>query len=390
MRKRILSVLIAVFMIAVMGVTAFASETPKVVFEVSEVSDNGEFTVDLTIYNATFKGFLGTLGYDPNVVQPAAEEFSEISEVPAKAYELESETEVEDWLLSSGSKIDSEKSKLDLIYILNTKAKSPNTVVSAKFQALASDGGLNVAKLKFKKIADGNIDFKLIENKLTPNGFMLINANGMQSCTVEISYSDGNVTTYNIDGTVETKSSNEGETDEETFKKRVQARSNGTVFLQIDNYATVSDSVLKWVDKDNKAVMPYIKNNYTMVPLRYIAEELNSKVAYNEETQEITIENSRTILVFKVGSVDYTDDGLKKTADVAPEIVNSRTFVPLRTVSEALNRSVEWLEKDRIVVITSKEYPWEIGNKVEDGLLSEIKLMMSPMVRDFAYFSEEK
>ena len=391
MKKRILSVLVVVLMVAMLGVTAMASETPKVVFDVSEVAEDGGFTVDLTIYNATFKGFLGTLGYDVNVVKPASEEFSEISEVPAKAYELESEAEVADWLLSEGSKIDSVENKLDLIYILNTKAKSPNSIVSAKFQALADENGLNVAKIKFNKIADGAIDFQLIENKLTPNGFMLINANGMQSCTVEINYPEGvgESKVYNIDGTVETKSSNEADTDEETFKKRIQARSNGTVFLQIDNYATVSDSVLKWVDKDNKAVMPYIKDSRTYVPLRYIAEELDSKVSYNEQTQEVTIENSRTILVFKIGSVEYTDDGLKKTADVAPEIVNSRTFVPLRVVSEALNKSVEWLENDRMVVITSKEYPWEIGNKVEDGLLSEIKLMMSPMVRDFAYFSEE-
>ena len=158
--------------------------------------------------------------------------------------------------------------------------------------------------------------------------------------------------------------------------------------MQIGNYATVSDSVLKWIDKDNKAVMPYIKDGRTMVPLRYIAEELDAKVSYDGETKEVKIETAKTILIFKIGSTVYTDDGLKKATDVAPEIVNDRTFVPLRVVSESLNRAVEWLESDRMVVITKVDYPWDNNNKIEKQLLNEIKLMISPMVRDFAYSLE--
>lgn len=381
--KKVISLVLILCMAFSMSVLA-DDTSAKVVFDVSDVDDNGNFTVDMTIYNATFKGFLGTLSYDSSVVAPAAETFEEIASIPSKAYNSDNE-EIADWLLAKGSAI--KDNTLNLVYMLNTKAEYPNSIVSSKFQALASEEGLLVARYNFKKLSDGNPDFKIESSKIAKNGFMLVNANGMQSCTVHINMpnSMGESVIVNIDGTVETKTSNDSEADEETIRKRVQARSNGTVFLQIDNYATVSDSLLKWIDKDNKAVMPYIKNDYTMVPLRYIAEELNSKVTYNDETREIKIENSKTILVFKVGSIEYTDDGLKKTANVAPEIVNDRTFVPLRTVSEALNRSVEWIDSARIVVITSKEYPWDNENKIEQELLNEIKLMISPMVRDFAY-----
>ena len=379
MRK--ILVLLVVFVIA-FAMPVAAETAAKVVFDISEVDADGNFAIDLTIYNATFKGFIGTLTYDSSVVVPVSETFEKIAEIPAKAYNNEN-AEIEDWLIDDASKID--EGKLNLIYILNTDVEYPNSIISSKFQALASEDGLNVARLKFKKIADGAPAFGLEENK-----FMLINSNGSQACEVQINIpkSMGESVIINVDGVVKTMVSNESETDAETMQKRVQARSNGTVFLQIDNYATVSDSILKWIDKENKAVMPYIKNDYTMVPLRYIAEELNSNVSYNDETREITIENTKTILKFTVDSVDYTDDGLKKTADIAPEIVNSRTFVPLRTVSEALNRSVEWIEADRMVVITSREYPWDNENKVEKELLNEIKLMISPMVRDFAYLSE--
>lgn len=388
--KKIISLmLILTLSCSCFAMTAFAADnSAKVVFDVSDADENGNFKIDLTIYNATFKGFLGSLAYDGTVVAPVSESFAEIASIPARAYN-EDGSAVNDWLLDGGSSI--KENKLDLIYLLNTNAKYPNSIVSSKFQALADENGLTVASFSFKRLADGNPNF-IVETgestELVP--FRLVNANGVVPCEIHINVPEnmGESLVFNVDGTVKTVSSSESEADEETMKKRVQARSNGTLFLQIDNYATVSDSLLKWIDKDNKSVMPYIKDNRTMVPLRYIAEELNSKVSYNEETREITIENARTILVFKVDSTEYTDDGLKKSADVAPEIVNDRTFVPLRVISEALNRSVEWLADDKIVVITSKEYPWSNENKVEKELLNEIKLMISPMIRDFAYLND--
>ena len=400
MKKNIFALLIILTIMAVPLCGAAEENTvnsssPSVVFDVAEPDADGYFTIDLTVYNATFKGFLGTLGYDESIVTPVSsetkevsDEFEKISSVPLKAKSLDSDEEYDNWILSKGSSI--KESKLNIVYILNNKVNYPNSIVSSKFQALADENGLNVARFYFKKIADGSADFKLLASNLAANGFVLVNSNGMQSCTVEINCPEGlgESVSVAIDGTVSTKSSDETDTDEETFEKRIKARSNGTVFLQIDNYATVSDSILKWVDKDNKNVVPFIKDDYTMVPLRYISEELNSKVSYNETTQEITIENQKTILIFKIGSLSYTDDGLKKSLDVAPEIVNGRTFVPLRAVSEALNRSVEWLENDKIVVITAKDYPWSKDNKVEKELLQEIKLMISPMVRDFAYMNE--
>jgi len=382
--KRVIS-LILVLCLA-FSFCAMAEETAdkaKVVFQVSEVDENGNFNVDLTIYNSTFKGFLGTLVYDKAVVAPAGETFEEFASIPAKAYD--GEEEVADWLVGKSSKVS--EGKIDLVYVLNTKAKYPNSIVSAKFQALASENGLTVASMKFKKLADGKPAFNVEKSNISANGFSLVNSNGLVSCDVHINVPEsmGESVVISIDGTVKTVASDESEADEETMRKRVQRRSNGTLFLQVGNYATVSDSLLKWIDKDNKAVMPYIKDNRTYVPLRFIAEELNSKVSYNGDTREVTIETAKTILIFKIGSTEYTDDGLKKTTDAAPEIVNNRTFVPIRVVSEALNRSVEWLGTDKMVVITAKDYPWDNENKVEKDLLNEIKLMISPMLRDFAY-----
>ncbi|NPV90546.1 MAG: hypothetical protein HPY50_07230 [Firmicutes bacterium] len=63
-----------------------------------------------------------------------------------------------------------------------------------------------------------------------------------------------------------------------------------TIILFIDNNIAVVDGVPKAVDPDNKNVKPVIMPpGRTMLPLRFIAEELGCKVDWNPSTQEIKI-----------------------------------------------------------------------------------------------------
>lgn len=367
------------------------ADKAKVVFDVSAPDADGFFTVDITLYNATYKGIISAISYDAAVVAPVNKETKEVTtnlmealSCPTVAKDLESGAEIADWQSFKGSKM--ANGTIALVTILNTKAKYPNTIVSDKFQALADGNGLAIAQLTFKKLTDAPVEFKLVEdNKTVTGGMMVINSYGMQSCTVEFKYADGKVESSDIEGVNTTLSSDKTAGSDMTTRK--QLRAENVVFLQINNYGTVANGTLKWVDKDNKNVKPYIKDNRTFVPLRYIAEELKCKVEYNGETREIFIENGKTKLVFQIGSTTYTNDGLKKTMDVAPEVVENRTFVPLRAVAEALNCDVQWMGNTRMVVVSPASYPWVAENEVEKQLMSEIMLMLT--LRDYAYASAQ-
>jgi len=50
-----------------------------------------------------------------------------------------------------------------------------------------------------------------------------------------------------------------------------------------------------------------------------------------------------------VGSKQVSVDQVTLTLEVAPEIVQSVTFVPLRFITEALGLKVEWVESTRTV-----------------------------------------
>jgi len=90
-------------------------------------------------------------------------------------------------------------------------------------------------------------------------------------------------------------------------------------------------------------VTPYIKDDRSFVPVRYLGENmLGATVDWNEGEQKVVLTRGGIELVLTIGSKTYTVNGVERTADVAPEIVNSRTFLPARYVAEAFGASVGW------------------------------------------------
>jgi len=93
-------------------------------------------------------------------------------------------------------------------------------------------------------------------------------------------------------------------------------------------------------------VAPIITNNRVLVPIQFIAEALGVDVDWNEETREVTLAIDDESLIFAIGE---TVEGM----DVPAQIINDRTFVPLRFVAEATGADVEWDEDARTVIITN-------------------------------------
>ena len=105
---------------------------------------------------------------------------------------------------------------------------------------------------------------------------------------------------------------------------------------------------------------PVIVSDRTMVPIRVIAEAMGYGVGWNEETETVEIFNDEKTLEVKIGSptiVKYYLDGFITvvepiTSDVAPFIMNDRTYLPVRAVSESLGAAVDWDEITESVFIS--------------------------------------
>lgn len=100
-------------------------------------------------------------------------------------------------------------------------------------------------------------------------------------------------------------------------------------------------------------VQPAIIDNRTMVPMRVIFEELGANIHWDDTTRTITATRGDLIVRTTVGNRDIYVNGNRVTMDVAPLIVNNRTLVPVRFVSEAFGADVDWDGSTRTVHINS-------------------------------------
>lgn len=89
-------------------------------------------------------------------------------------------------------------------------------------------------------------------------------------------------------------------------------------------------------------VAPIIESGRTLLPLRAIFEALGAQVEWSPADETIKATRNSLTIVLKIGSNTAFKNGVAASIDVPPRIVNNRTLVPLRFVSEALGASVQW------------------------------------------------
>lgn len=99
---------------------------------------------------------------------------------------------------------------------------------------------------------------------------------------------------------------------------------------------------------------PTIKNNKTMVPLRKIFEALGATVEWDAATKTVTAVSGSTKLSLTISSPIAYANGAKIQLDAVPFIQDELTFVPLRFVSEGLGADVKWDSALNRVIITTQ------------------------------------
>jgi len=103
----------------------------------------------------------------------------------------------------------------------------------------------------------------------------------------------------------------------------------------------------------NFDVPPQIIKNRTMVPLRAIFEALGATVDWDEHTRTVrsTKDDITISLTVKYPRIDINGEDVM--LDSPPCIVDGRTLVPVRAISEAFKTKVEWIESEKTVVIST-------------------------------------
>jgi len=126
--------------------------------------------------------------------------------------------------------------------------------------------------------------------------------------------------------------------------------------LMLFTAATVAQAAPQVVLNNNTLffddVPPTIENGRTLVPLRTIFEALGAGVQWDDNTQTVTATKASTEIKLIIGGQAYMN-GKPVNLEVPAKIIDDRTLVPLRFVSEAMGCQVAWDEASQIITITS-------------------------------------
>lgn len=97
---------------------------------------------------------------------------------------------------------------------------------------------------------------------------------------------------------------------------------------------------------------PAVIENRTLVPLRAIFEALGAIVNWDNATQQVTAVKGDTTIAVTINSTQALVNGKTVTLDVTAQILNNRTLVPVRFVSESMGAKVDWDPELLNVIIT--------------------------------------
>lgn len=98
-------------------------------------------------------------------------------------------------------------------------------------------------------------------------------------------------------------------------------------------------------------VKPTIENGRTIVPVRAVSEKLGAEVLWDEDTKTVIVKSGNVEIKMVINSAEAYVNGEKVQLDVPARITDDRTVVPLRFVAENLDLNVNWDEASRTVIV---------------------------------------
>jgi len=104
------------------------------------------------------------------------------------------------------------------------------------------------------------------------------------------------------------------------------------------------DSLTAYVNGESKTLdaAPIIRNSRTMLPVRFVAENLGAEVGWDDATKTVSVKSADTTIEIVIGAATAKVNGAEIALDSPAFIENSRTYLPVRVVAENLGATVSW------------------------------------------------
>lgn len=97
---------------------------------------------------------------------------------------------------------------------------------------------------------------------------------------------------------------------------------------------------------------PVVEKGTTLVPMRPLMDKLGVVLVWNGKSGTVTGTKNGLAFTLKTGSQTAVVNGAVRKLDAAPRVVRGTTYVPLRFVAETIGYKVAWDAKNNAIALT--------------------------------------
>ena len=99
------------------------------------------------------------------------------------------------------------------------------------------------------------------------------------------------------------------------------------------------------------ATAPVVESGRTLVPIRFLFERMGSTVEWNDAERSATVSMNGQTLKVTIDDTTAIVNGNKEQLDVPARLINNKTMIPLRFISERLGADVTYDEENHIAIV---------------------------------------
>ena len=127
------------------------------------------------------------------------------------------------------------------------------------------------------------------------------------------------------------------ETEDAYYKMKLEPPKNPYIF--------VNNELLAFEE------IPKIEDDRLLVPMRFLFEQMGAEVEWDGKAQSATAVTGDNAVTFLIDNVKATVNDKMETMDVPARLINSTTMIPLRFLSENLGYTVTWDQESNAAFI---------------------------------------
>lgn len=148
-------------------------------------------------------------------------------------------------------------------------------------------------------------------------------------------------------------------------ESKTDSKSESTTPVELDSKLVIGSKTLKVIVNDVERevemdVAPFIANNRTMIPIRFVAEALGFKVDWDYESRTVILTDKDNVVKIPVDTNKIIVNGEVYESDEKPILRNNRTTLPIANIARALGlqdgKDIIWNETTREVLIKREIY----------------------------------